>query len=139
MLQTSSWQMQRGQRVHTRPDPASKPHLQRLPAAEQKVGAVIITALDEVAWLLNLRGGDVEYNPVFISYVIVTPDAATLYVDSAKVGLCSCRNSQHSLHILTLARLGDCRPLPAVGPYLYVLPVPLITCEHESLCNIKPS
>ncbi len=52
---------------------------------EQKVGAVIITALDEVAWLLNLRGGDVDYNPVFISYAIVTPDAATLYVDSAKV------------------------------------------------------
>lgn len=56
-----------------------------LAAIEQKVGAVIITALDEVAWLLNLRGGDVDYNPVFISYVIVTPDAATLYVDSAKV------------------------------------------------------
>jgi Creatinase/Prolidase N-terminal domain len=54
-------------------------------AAEQKVGAVIITALDEVAWLLNLRGGDVDYNPVFISYAVITPDTATLYVDSAKV------------------------------------------------------
>jgi Xaa-Pro aminopeptidase len=52
---------------------------------EQKVGALIVTALDEVAWLLNLRGGDVAYNPIFISYVIVTPDTATLYVDSAKI------------------------------------------------------
>lgn len=54
-------------------------------SAEQGVGAVIITALDEVAWLLNLRGGDVDYNPIFISYAIVTPEAATLYIDSAKV------------------------------------------------------
>lgn len=67
------------------------------------MGAVIITALDEVAWLLNLRGGDVDYNPVFISYVIVTPDSATLYVDSAKVhssltccGLSTCSHRSHS-------------------------------------------
>ena len=56
-----------------------------LRGAEQKVGAVLITALDEVAWLLNLRGADVDYNPIFISYVIVTPDAATLYLDTNKV------------------------------------------------------
>ena len=59
-------------------------------AAEQKVGALFVTALDEVAWLLNLRGGDVAYNPIFISYVIVTPDTATLYVDSAKVRCWAC-------------------------------------------------
>lgn len=71
--------------VHPQPQATS------LPATEQKVGAVIITALDEVAWLLNLRGGDVDYNPVFISYVVVTPDAATLYVNSAKVcGIATC-------------------------------------------------
>ena len=40
---------------------------------------------DEVAWLLNLRGGDIPYNPVFISYLSITPDSATLYVDAAKV------------------------------------------------------
>ena len=60
--------------------------------AEKKAGAVIITALDEVAWLLNLRGADVDYNPIFISYIIVTPDAATLYIDSAKVGTI-CQNT----------------------------------------------
>lgn len=48
-------------------------------------GAVAVTMLDEVAWLLNLRGGDVAYNPVFLSYVLVTTDSATLYVDAAKV------------------------------------------------------
>lgn len=65
-----------GEHVATSPCP---------PDTEQKVGALIVTALDEVAWLLNLRGGDVAYNPIFISYVIVTPDTAALYVDSAKV------------------------------------------------------
>lgn len=41
--------------------------------------------LDEIAWLFNLRGNDIPYNPVFFSYAIVTPDNATLYVDSAKL------------------------------------------------------
>jgi hypothetical protein len=30
--------------------------------------ALVVTALDEIAWLLNIRGGDVEFNPVSISY-----------------------------------------------------------------------
>jgi Xaa-Pro aminopeptidase len=41
--------------------------------------------LDEIAWLFNLRGNDIPYNPVFFSYAIVTPDEATLYVDSSKL------------------------------------------------------
>lgn len=44
-----------------------------------------MTALDEIAWLLNLRGSDISYNPVFVSYVILTLDKATLYVDKSKV------------------------------------------------------
>ena len=42
--------------------------------------------MDEVAWLFNLRGSDVECNPVFFSYAIVTLDQTTLYVDHAKLG-----------------------------------------------------
>lgn len=38
-----------------------------------------------MAWLLNLRGSDVPYNPVFIAYVLVTDDDATLYTDPGKV------------------------------------------------------
>lgn len=53
--------------------------------AEAGAGALLVTMLDEVAWLFNLRGGDVSYNPVFLSYGVVTPDSATLYVDSRKV------------------------------------------------------
>ena len=45
-----------------------------------------MTALDEIAWLLNLRGSDISYNPVFVSYVLLTLDKATLYVEESKVG-----------------------------------------------------
>ncbi len=54
------------------------------PGAEEGADALLVTALDEVAWFLNLRGTDVSYNPVFLSYVLLTADEATLYVDEQK-------------------------------------------------------
>ena len=47
--------------------------------------AIIISALDEIAWLLNIRGNDVEYNPVVISYVVLEADKCTLFVDANKI------------------------------------------------------
>lgn len=52
--------------------------------AKQGAFAVVVSALDEVAWLYNLRGSDIDYNPVFMSYAVVTADAATLFVDENK-------------------------------------------------------
>lgn len=45
----------------------------------------VIPALDEVAWLLNLRGGDVFYTPVFLSYLLLGRDQATLCVQKEAV------------------------------------------------------
>ena len=42
--------------------------------------AVLLTALDEIAWLLNVRGSDVDYNPVVISYLLVTMDQVYWFV-----------------------------------------------------------
>ena len=42
--------------------------------------AILLTALDEIAWLLNVRGQDVAYNPVVISYLLVTLDDASWFV-----------------------------------------------------------
>ena len=53
--------------------------------AKKKANAMIISALDEIAWLLNIRGNDVEYNPVVISYVVLEADQCTLFVDADKV------------------------------------------------------
>lgn len=45
---------------------------------------LVITALDEIAWLLNLRGSDIDYNPVFFAYVLITMDSVYLFIDSEK-------------------------------------------------------
>ena len=47
--------------------------------------SMIISALDEIAWLLNIRGNDVEYNPVVISYVVLEADKCTLFVNPGKI------------------------------------------------------
>lgn len=52
---------------------------------EKNAYGLIVSALDEVAWLYNLRGSDVECNPVFYAYSIVTLDDAILYVEDSKV------------------------------------------------------
>ena len=47
--------------------------------------AMAVTMLDEIAWLTNLRGEDVEYNPVLVSYMLVTKEDATLFVNPEKI------------------------------------------------------
>ncbi len=47
---------------------------------EEGADGLLLTALDEIAWLLNLRGNDVAYTPVFLSYMIMTQDKAVLCV-----------------------------------------------------------
>lgn len=47
-----------------------------------------MTTLDDICWATNLRGADIDYNPVFFSYLIIYPGeepTATLYVDGPKV------------------------------------------------------
>jgi Xaa-Pro aminopeptidase len=44
-----------------------------------------IATLDDLAWLLNLRGADVEYNPVFLAHLLITQEDAELFVDHGKV------------------------------------------------------
>ena len=53
--------------------------------AELGADVFVIPALDEVAWLLNLRGGDVLYTPVFLSYLLLGRDQATLCVQKEAV------------------------------------------------------
>ena len=49
------------------------------------IAGQVVTMLDEVAWLTNLRGEDVEYNPVLVSYMLVTDESAVLYIDERKL------------------------------------------------------
>lgn len=52
---------------------------------KKNILGLVISELDEVAWLFNLRGSDIPYNPVFFSYAIVTPDSAVIYIDEEKL------------------------------------------------------
>ena len=49
------------------------------------VDGMLMTMLDEVAWITNMRGCDVEYNPVFVSYMLITADSAVLYIAREKL------------------------------------------------------
>jgi Xaa-Pro aminopeptidase len=53
---------------------------------KKHAAGMVVSKLDEVAWLFNLRGSDIPYNPVFFSYAAITPNSATLYTDSSKLG-----------------------------------------------------
>lgn len=46
---------------------------------------VVLSALDEIAWLLNLRGSDIAFNPVFFAYLVVTLDNTILYINPAQL------------------------------------------------------
>ncbi len=61
--------------------------LQRIRKALQGQGAegMVVTALDDIAWTLNLRGSDVHCNPVFVSYLVITQHKATLYINLEKI------------------------------------------------------
>ena len=45
----------------------------------------ILTSLDDIAWLFNIRGGDIKYNPVVLSYAVITLDKAILFIDENKL------------------------------------------------------
>ncbi|KAH6887859.1 putative Xaa-Pro aminopeptidase P [Coprinopsis sp. MPI-PUGE-AT-0042] len=53
--------------------------------AKENGKAVVVTMLDEVAWLYNLRGSDIDYNPVFFAYAVVTPEEALLFVNDKQL------------------------------------------------------
>lgn len=66
-------------------DVASKLSSLRSELVDAGSSAIVISVLDEVAWLLNLRGNDVPHSPVMYAYLIVELDGAKLFMDNSKV------------------------------------------------------
>ncbi len=64
---------------------ASKLKRLRAKMAEEAVDAHVVAIMDSIAWLFNIRGSDVKYNPVMISYALVTKEKALLFVDQEKI------------------------------------------------------
>ncbi len=61
-------------------DAASKLERVRNEVREQGADAHVLASLEDIAWLLNLRGGDIRYCPVVLSYLILKEDSCTFYV-----------------------------------------------------------
>ena len=66
---------------------ASNVKIARIRQALRKLHAdgMLMAALDDIAWTLNLRGTDVHCNPVFVSYLLISSTAATLYINKEKL------------------------------------------------------
>lgn len=52
---------------------------------EKKAANYIISSLDDIAWLCNIRGNDIKFNPVALAYVIVTEKDTNLYINNNKI------------------------------------------------------
>lgn len=52
---------------------------------EHHADAILVSALDDIAWTLNLRGTDVHCNPVFVSYLLISSDQVSLFVNPKKI------------------------------------------------------
>ncbi|MGM9810064.1 MAG: aminopeptidase P family protein [Paludibacteraceae bacterium] len=80
-------------------DVASKLGRVRGAMRQKGANAMVISALDEIAWLLNIRGKDVEYNPLVISYVVLEQDRCTLFVAPEKMPAAA--HSQWGMQVAT--------------------------------------
>ena len=52
---------------------------------KEHADGMLMASLDDIAWTLNLRGGDVHCNPVFVSFLLITTQTATLFVHEEKL------------------------------------------------------
>ncbi|GFT79731.1 xaa-Pro aminopeptidase 1 [Trichonephila clavipes] len=79
----------------------------------ENVSALIVTALDEIAWLFNLRGSDIQFNPVFYSYAVITLNSVFLFIDpkrlssEAKTSLENSSQSNMSLRFCSYVSIMD--------------------------------
>ncbi len=117
----------------------------RAELCRHRADALLITALDELAWTLNLRGSDIPYNPVTLGYLLVEQERARLFLDSRKL------SSELAAHLAAdgvicseysavEAVLGElpagtalmCDPAGISMQLLNVLPSAVSTVEHSS-------
>lgn len=82
--------------IHHTSSVSSKDKLQRLRdyLRDQELhGSLLLTRLDDIAWITNLRGSDIDFNPVFLGWALVDPDRATLFVNT------QCLTDEVKLHL----------------------------------------
>lgn len=75
---------------------------------------MVISALDEIAWLLNIRGTDVECNPLFISYVVLTEKECFLFADAEKVSTFEAQQYLRKIEVVL-------KPYESIYDYLHTI------------------
>lgn len=93
--------------------PAVKIAAVREELEKKKYQAVVVTMLDEVAWLFNLRGSDIDFNPVFFAYAVVTLDSVELFIQKSQLDDAALQYLRETINI---------RPYDTFFSYLKQLP-----------------
>lgn len=97
--------------------------LEAVREAMRDVGAshYLVSALDNVAWLTNMRCADVEFNPVFYAYMMITPSEANLYVNPNKLTTETSRRLEADGFVLHLYEHyeRDLRAIPPLARVVY--------------------
>ncbi len=123
---------------------ASTPRADKLAAvraAMRERGAThhFVSSVDDVAWVTNLRGSDVDYNPVFLAHLLVESERATLFVDAGKVDAAlAARLAADGIAIAPYAGAGDALAALGAGDTLLVDPrrITLGLRERASACRV---
>ena len=88
---------------------------------ERDVNALVVPALDDIAWLFNYRGSDIAFNPLAIAYAIVTPDDATLFIDEAKLTPAAKKAFGKRVTVRPYEAMADaCRALGSAGARVWI-------------------
>lgn len=85
----------------------SKLNRVRAKMREKNADAHVLTTLDTIAWLFNIRGSDIEYNPVVIAYAVITDREATLFVEPSKLSRASARKLGQGVRVRPYDEAGD--------------------------------
>lgn len=103
--------------------------LNRLRAKLKENGVIkyLITTLDDIAWLFNIRGSDVNFNPVIVSYAVVTLDNAIIFINDEKVSP-DLRSSFAKDHI-------ELKPYEAITDELKEITASNSILIHKASCN----
>lgn len=92
---------------------------------DQTEGIRLVAVLDEIAWTLNIRGADIQYNPLVVSYLAIEPERAILFVDQLKF---------ETTDQQKLTREGvEFQPYESLDEYLTTLQEKVVTINPGSL------
>ncbi len=90
---------------------------------EAQADALLICALDEVAWTFNLRGGDIAFNPVFIAWGLVQPERTVLFTDAERISEEARQALPAAVELRPYADIEDaCRALGDAGATVWLDP-----------------